>query len=99
MLTALSAALCRHARWNMRVPHAGFRLILMLSARPATPESIALEVVWLDLDVDRALDIGRDINGCERSVPALVGVERADAHQAMHAGLALQVAVGVIAAD
>jgi hypothetical protein len=42
---------------------------------------------------------GDDVDGAERGVPALVGVERADAHQPVHPALGLGVTVGVLALD
>ena len=48
----------------------------------------------LELDFDRVVDFGRDVDRGEAGLPLAFGVEGADPHQAVHAGLALQVAVG-----
>ena len=94
-----AAALGGDAGRHVRVAHAAFGLVLVLAAGAAAAERVAPQVVGPDLDVDRAVDLRRHVHGGERRLPAGVGVERADAHQPMHAGLALQVAVGVVADD
>ena len=43
-------------------------------------------------------DFRDDIDARERGVPALVGVERRDAHEPMHAALGVQITVGIFAA-
>src|SRR6516165_6140942 len=96
MLAALGAALSGDAGWQVRVADTRFGLILMLAAGAAGAKGIALQLVRLDIDIDRAFDVGRDIDRGERRMPAGVGVERADADEPVHAGFTLQVAVGVI---
>jgi hypothetical protein len=48
----------------------------------------------VDLDLHVVVDLGHHIQRGEGGVPPLGRVERADAHQPVHAPLALQVAIG-----
>ena len=59
----------------------------------------APQIFAANIDIDVAFDLRRHVHGREGGVPAGVGVERADAHQPMHAGLALEVAVGELPLD
>ena len=75
---------------------------VMLTCWPPAPpdaERIDAQIVRLDVDFDLVVDLRVDENRGERRVAARVGVERRDAHQAVHADLGLQQAVGVLAVD
>ncbi len=71
---------------------------LLTFCPPLPPARIVvdLEVLVLHLDVNLVLDVGRDLDCGERRLPAGVRVERRDAHEAVHAVLAPQVAERVI---
>ncbi len=71
----------------------------MLSARPARPIRVHLEVLVLDVDRDLVGDVGIHEHRSEGGVAPGVGIERADAHQAMHSLFRLQVAERVVAFD
>ena len=73
----------------MRITHAAFRLVLVLTAGAAGTERIAPQFVGTNLDVNCTVDLRRHVHRGERSLPAGVGIERANAHQPMDAGLAL----------
>ena len=66
----------------------------MLAAGAARSEDVGADVVGVDLDRDRVLDLGGHLDEDERRVPAMGGVERADPDEAMDAVLALEEAVG-----
>ena len=69
---------------------------------PPAPDArigVDAQVGRIDLDLDRIVDFRVDEHARERRVPARVRVERALAHQPVHAGLGAQVAVRVFAVD
>ena len=53
----------------------------------------------IDLDLDLVVDHRRDEHRRERRVPAVAGIERRLAHQAVHAGFGAQPTVGVRTVD
>ena len=61
--------------------------------------NVHADVGFVELDVDVFGDLGDHIDSAKRRVTALVGIERADAHEAVDAALGLGVAVGVFAFD
>src|SRR5262249_59244410 len=81
------------------VPDPRLGLVLVLAAGAARAEDVALEVFVPEDDVDGLIDFGQDIHRGERRMPPRRGVEGADAHQAMDARLAAEVAVGILALD
>ena len=97
MLAALAAALGGDARRQVRVAHAAFGLVLMLAPRAAAAKGVALQVLRPHVDLDGALDLGHDIDGGERRLPAGVGIEGADAHEPVYAAFTLQMAISKIA--
>src|SRR5262249_24975319 len=78
---------------QMGVADTALGLVLVLAAGPAAAEGVALQLFGADLDLNRTLDFRHHVDGGKGSLPACVGVERADAHQAVHAPLALEIAV------
>ena len=77
---------------------------VLLTYWPPAPlgfERLDLEVVGLDLDVARVafFHLRHDVDFGERRLAAALVVERRDAHQAVHAALAFEHAVRVLAAD
>ena len=83
--------------WVRRI--AEFGLVDVLAAGAAGAHRVDAHVGLLDVDIDAVVDHRIDVDAGERSVPARIGVERRDAHQAMHAALGLEPAVGVVALD
>src|ERR1700681_431716 len=86
-----------------QVVHAnrGLRLVDILAARAAGFERFDFEVVGLDLDVARVafFHLRHHVDLGERRLAAALVVERRDAHEPVHAALALEHAVRVLAAD
>ena len=78
-------------------PHGGLDLVDVLPALAAGAHRRRLEVLVLHDDVDLVLDVGRDLDRGEGRLPARVRVERRDAHEAVNAVLAAEVAEGVVA--
>ena len=67
----------------------------MLAAGAAGPEGVDAQVLFLDVDLDAVVDLGQHLDRGEGGVAAAAGVEGRDAHQAVDARLALQIAEGV----
>ncbi len=82
---------------NMRDAHGRVRGVDVLPALAARAISVGANVFGLDVDLDALVDLRRDEDAGERCVPPLGLVEGRDAHQAMHADLAGQQPVGVLA--
>ena len=99
VLRALVLAGDHDARRNVRDAHRRIGGVDVLSALAAGAVGVDANVVRLDVDLDALVDFRRDKDAGERGVPALGLVEGRDAHQAMHADLAGQQAVGVFAVD
>src|SRR5262249_54581668 len=97
VLAALAAAFGGDASWQVGVADTAFGLVLVLSARSATAKRVALELVWLDLNFNGPLDLGHDVHGGEGRLPAGVGVEGTDPHEAMDTRFALEVAIRIVA--
>src|ERR687898_803550 len=75
-------------------------LVDVLSAGARRPEDVHLDVLLVDLDRGVALVEHRHhLQGGEGRLALALGVERADAHQPVHAPLGLQVAVCVAPVD
>ena len=66
---------------------------------PRGAEGVGAHVGRVDVDLDRVVDLGVDEHAGEAGVAAARRVERALAHQAVHAGLGAQQAEGVVALD
>ena len=67
----------------------------MLAARAGGAEHLHLDVAGVDLDLDVLVQLGHHFQAGKARLAAGVGVKRADTHQAVHAVLAFQHAVGV----
>ena len=74
-------------------------LVDVLAACPLGAHRIGADVRLLDVDLDAVVDHRIDVDAGERGVAARVGIERRDAHQPVHAVLALEPAIGVAALD
>ena len=79
--------------------HGRLHLVDVLSAGTAAAVGVPRDVRRADLDLDVVVDDGIGEDRGERGVAPRCRVERGDAHQAVHAVLALEVAVGIGAAD
>ena len=84
-------------RRNMGDADGGVRPVDVLPARAAGPEGIHPQVLGAHLHVHVVGELRRHPHRREAGVPPMRGVERRDAHQAVHALLRLQKAVGVVA--
>jgi hypothetical protein len=71
----------------------------VLPARARRPIGVNLDVVRVNRNLGRLVNLRHDFNGRETRLPLAVGVERRDANQTMHAMLAAQHPVGVRAVN
>ena len=100
VLRALVLAGDDDAGRQVRDADRGGVLLDVLAAVAAGAEDVDPQVVGVDLDSSAASSIsGMHLDERERRVPRVRGVEGREAHQAVDAALASQVAVGVAAAD
>jgi hypothetical protein len=99
VLAAAVLALHHDAGRDVRQPHRRVGLVDVLAAGAAGAEGVGAHVGRVDLDLDRVVDLGVDEQAGEAGVAAAGAVERALAHQAVHAGFGAQVAEGVVALD
>ena len=76
-------------------PDGAFGLVHVLTAGARGAVGIDLEVGFVDLDLDRVVHHRIDPDAGKTGLPPGVGVERADAHQAVDAALGLQPAIGI----
>jgi hypothetical protein len=83
----------------VREAHRRVGLVDVLAAGAAGAEGVGAHVGRVDLDLDRVVDLGVDEERREARVAAAGRVERALAHQTVHAGLRAQLAEGVVALD
>ena len=67
----------------------------MLTTGTAGAEGVDLQVFVPEIDVGGVLRLGVGEDGCERRVPALVGVEWRDSDKAVHSGFSFEIAVRV----
>ena len=79
--------------------HGRLHLVDVLSAGTAAAVGVPRDVRRTDFDLDVVVDDGISEDGGEGGVSPRRGVERRDAHQPVHAILALEEAVGVGALD
>src|SRR6266567_1040191 len=99
VLRAIVLALHDDVGRQMGDAHRGIGLVDVLAAGARRAEGVDAKFRRIDLDVDGLVDFGIDKDAGKGSVPARVGIERALAHQAMHAGLGAQIAIRVISVD
>jgi hypothetical protein len=97
VLAALGLAGHHHAGRDVRDAHGGLGLVDVLAAGARRTVNVGLQVGRIDLDIDVVVDFRRHEHRREAGVAAVVRIERALAHQAVHADFGLQPAVGVIA--
>src|SRR5262249_51409989 len=86
--------------WNVRDAHGGLDLVHVLPALAAGAEGVDLEFSrWNHNLFVALLDFRDDVDARKTRMPALVGIERRDAHEPVHAAFGLGVAVGELAFD
>jgi len=85
--------------WQMRHTHGGIGGVHMLAALATRAVGVNAQVFKFHVHIDGLVDFGRDVDGGERGVAALGGVEGRDAHQAMDTALAGQLPKGIFSDD
>ena len=83
----------------MRDAHGGFGLVDVLAASAAGAIGVDLEILVVDLDGGVVFNLRHDFHCGKRGVASAGCVEWRNAHHAVHAFFALQIAVGVFAFD
>ena len=99
MLAALGLAGHHHAGRHVGDAHRRFGLVDVLAAGTGGTVHVGLQVGRVDVDVDAVIHFRRHEHRGEAGVAAVVRIERALAHQPVHADLGLQPAIGEIALD
>ena len=99
MLAAAVLALHDDAGGDVRQAHGRVGLVDVLAARAGCAVGVGAHVGRVDVDLDRVINLGVDKQRGERGVAPAGAVERALAHQAVHAGFGAQQAIGVFAFD
>ena len=85
---------------DMRDAHGGLDFVHVLAALAAGTECVHAKFIRRNDDFAVALlDFRNRVHARETGVAAFVGIERRDAHEAMHAALGLAKTVGVLALD
>mmetsp|Transcript_53742 Transcript_53742/g.126656 ORF Transcript_53742/g.126656 Transcript_53742/m.126656 type:complete len:295 (+) Transcript_53742:1791-2675(+) len=97
VLAAAVLALHDDAGRDVRQAHRRVGLVDVLAAGAAGAEGVGTHIGRVDVDLDRVVHFRVDEQRRERGVAAAGAVERALAHQAVHAGLGAQQAEGVLA--
>ncbi len=99
VLAALGLALDDDARGNMRDADGGFHFVDVLAAGAAGAKRVNANLVGLDVDFDLIVNFGDHEGGGKGSVAARGLVERRNAHETVHAALAGEQAVDILAFD
>ena len=99
VLRAVVLALDDDVGRQVRDAHRRVGLVDVLAAGAGGAKGVDAQVGRIDLDLDRLVDFRIDEHAGERRVAARVRIERALAHQPVHAGFGAQIAVGVVAGD
>ncbi len=81
--------------WVSRI--AELRLVDVLAAGAAGAHRVDPNIRLLDVDIDAVVDHRIDGDAGKGRVPPRIGVERRNAHQAVHAVFGLQPAISVVA--
>src|SRR5689334_4609054 len=80
-------------------PHGGVSRVYALAALAGGAIHIDADLAVGNVDFNLLRDLRDDIDRAKRGVPALVGIERADAYEPVDAALGLRITVGVLALD
>ena len=99
VLAAAVLALHHDAGGHVREAHGRVGLVDVLATRAGGTVGVHTHIGRVDVDLDRVVDLRVDEDAGKAGVAAAGGVERALAHQAVHAGFGTQQAEGVIAID
>src|ERR1051325_1400768 len=83
----------------MRESHGGAGLVDVLTPGAGRAKDVDADVLVANLDVDFLIHDWIHEDGGEARVPARLGVERGDSHEAVYAGFRLEESVGVHALD
>src|SRR5512145_3370068 len=87
VLRAVVLALHHDVRRQVGDAHRAVGAVDVLAAGARGAVGVDAQVGGVHLDLDRLVDLGVDEHAGEGGMPAGIGVERALAHQAVHAGL------------
>src|SRR5262245_51175669 len=79
----------------MRDADRAFGLVDMLAAGAGRAVGVDLQVTLTDVDIDVLVDHRIDPDRRETCMPPCIGIERADADQAVYASLGLEPAIGI----
>ena len=99
VLAALSLAADHHAGGDVGDADGAFGLVDVLAAGAAGAVGIHLQILRPDVHLVVVGDVRHHLQGGKAGLPAAGGVKGADAHQAVDAALAFEIAVGVLAGD
>src|SRR6202020_2344903 len=97
VLAALALAGDHAPGGNVSDAHRRLGLVHVLAAGAARAVHVGAQIRRIDLDVDIVVHLGRYEDGGERGMPAIPGIERRFAHQAMHAGLGPEPSIRIVA--
>ena len=99
MLAALGLAGHHDARRQVGQADRAVGLVDVLATGAAGPERVHAQILFVDFHFDVVADFRHHVERSEGGVPPLGGVERADAHQPVHAAFGLEKTVGPGPAD
>ncbi len=99
VLAPLVLALYDDAGGDMRDTDGGADLVYVLTAGTAGTIKIDFQIVVFDFDINILIKFGDAVNGGEAGMASLIGIERADTHQPVHARLAGELTVSERACD
>src|SRR5204863_4337082 len=99
VLRALALALHDDAARLMGDADRAVGLVDVLPAGPRGAVGVDAQILVEDVDLDRLVDHWIDPDRGKAGMAPRSGIERRDAHQAMHAAFGLQPAIGIDAAD
>src|SRR5262249_3095263 len=97
MLAPFAPALGGDAGRQMGKPDAALGLVLVLATGASAAEGVAFQVFRAAVNLARDLDPRDHLDSREGGMAPCVGIKRTDADQAIDAGLALKMAVRVVA--
>ena len=76
-----------------------FRFVDVLTTGTARPHDVGTNVILVNVDLDAVIDHRENHDTGKGSVPPCIGIERRDTDQTMHAILALEPAISIVALD
>ena len=99
VLRAIALALHRDAGRQMGDAHRAFGLVDMLPARAGSAIDIDAHILFGNVDIDLVVDNRKNAYRGKAGMPACIGIERRNPHQAVNPRLRLQPAIGVVPLD